>query len=148
MINKADFLKFPPHISDNQQILSDQRMKCTATSCQIFYRKIRPIWQFSENLQGKGILERRLTCRHVGQYEWLFHIPISVFPMTSLASGCWDFSCTSSDSEVGRYQIHLSPLNVKLSWSNVSVWNHMIQLTQQKVQRIITVRKTCVKRSL
>ena len=29
----ADFLKFPPHISDIQQVLSDQRMKCTATSC-------------------------------------------------------------------------------------------------------------------
>ena len=29
----ADFLKFPPHISDILQVLSDQTMKCTATSC-------------------------------------------------------------------------------------------------------------------
>ena len=28
----ADFLKFSPHISDIQQVLLDQRMKCTATS--------------------------------------------------------------------------------------------------------------------
>ena len=50
-------------------------MYCNVLSDQlIFYRKILPIWQFSENLQGQGILERRLTYRHVGQYEWLFHI--------------------------------------------------------------------------
>ena len=29
-----DFLKFPPRIWNIQQVLSDQRMKCTATSCQ------------------------------------------------------------------------------------------------------------------
>ena len=27
----TDFLKFPPHISDIQQVLSDQRKKCTTT---------------------------------------------------------------------------------------------------------------------
>ena len=39
---KPDFLKFPPHISDIQQVLSNQVMKCTVTSCQteqFFIRK-------------------------------------------------------------------------------------------------------------
>ena len=29
----TDFLKFPPYISDIQQVLSDQTMKCIVTYC-------------------------------------------------------------------------------------------------------------------
>ena len=38
----ADFLKYPPHILDMQQVLLDQRMKCIARSCRtelFFIRK-------------------------------------------------------------------------------------------------------------